>query len=84
MIYYVYIVECSNGTYYCGYTNNLDSRIHEHNYSKTGAKYTRSHRPVKLLYSEELESKSEAMKREIEIKKLNRKEKEILILSNKC
>jgi putative endonuclease len=83
MKYYVYIVECSDSTYYCGYTNNLDLRIKEHNYSKVGAKYTRSRRPIELRYSEEVESKTRAMKREIEIKKLTRGEKEILILSDK-
>ena len=80
MVYYVYLAECSDGTYYCGYTNNLDSRIKEHNCSRTGAKYTKGRRPVKLIYSEKLQSKSSAMKRENEIKKLNRREKEGLVL----
>jgi len=80
MNYYVYLVECSDGTYYCGYTNKLNSRIKEHNYSNTGAKYTKSRRPVKLIYSEKLKSKSLAMKREAEIKKLTRKGKESLLL----
>lgn len=83
MKYYVYIVECSDSTYYCGYTTNLDDRIKDHNYSKTGAKYTKSRRPVKLIYAEELRSKTQAMKREIEIKKLRRRAKEILVMSNK-
>jgi len=82
MNYYVYLVECSDGTYYCGYTNNLDSRIKEHNSSRTGAKYTKGRRPVKLIYSEELLSKSDAMKRENEIKRLSRREKEELVLFN--
>ena len=81
MAYYVYIVECSDGTYYCGYTNNLDSRIKGHNFLKTGARYTKSRRPVKLKYSEKLQSKTLAMRREIEIKKLTRKEKEALVLA---
>ncbi|MDC0449151.1 GIY-YIG nuclease family protein [bacterium] len=83
MTHYVYIVECSDGTYYCGYTNNLNSRIKVHNYSKTGAKYTKSRRPVKLVYSEELRSKTQAMKREAEIKRLTRGKKKMLVLSNK-
>ena len=83
MTYYVYIIECSDNTYYCGYTNKLDSRIKKHNYSKTGSKYARSRRPVKLVYSEKLQSKTQAMKREIEIKKLTRREKEMLILAIK-
>jgi len=82
MNYYVYIVECSDGTYYCGYTTNLDARIKKHNNSITGAKYTKSRRPVKLIYSEILLTKTQAMKRENEIKKLTRREKEMLVLSN--
>ena len=78
MNYYVYIVECSDGTYYCGYTNKLEERVKEHNYSKTGAKYTKARRPVKLVYSERLSTKSKAMKREYEIKKLTRKQKKEL------
>jgi len=83
MTYHVYMVECSDGTYYCGYSNNLDSRINEHNNSKIGAKYTKSRRPVKLIYSEILRSKSQAMKREVVIKKLTRRGKETLMLINK-
>ena len=79
MQYYVYLVECANGTYYCGYTNELDARIKNHNYSKKGAKYTKSRRPVKLVYSKIFKSKSQAMKHEYEIKKLTRKKKEALI-----
>ena len=78
-LYFVYLVECSDGTYYCGYTNNLETRVEEHNNSKTGARYTKSSRPVKLIYSEKLKSKSLAMKREAEIKKLGRKGKEKLL-----
>ena len=79
MKYYVYIVECADTTYYSGYTTDLKTRMREHNYSKKAAKYTRSRRPIKLRYSEELGSKSDAMKREFELKKLTRSEKEILI-----
>jgi len=78
MNYYVYIVECSDGTYYCGYTNRLKERIKDHNNSKTGAKYTKARRPVKLVYSKKLSTKSEAMKREYEIKKLTKKQKKEL------
>jgi len=79
MPYYVYLVECSDGTFYCGYTNDIDSRVKDHNFSKTAARYTKSRRPVKLVYSEQLKSKSGAMKREASIKKLSRKRKEKLI-----
>lgn len=73
-MYYVYIVKTKDNTLYTGYTNNLDRRISQHNSGK-GAKYTRSRRPVKLVYYESYETKSEAMKREVEIKKMSRTEK---------
>ena len=76
---YVYIVECSDGTYYTGWTNNLEKRINMHS-KGTGAKYTRGRSPVKLIYHEEFKDKKDAMSREYEIKKLTRKQKEILIL----
>ncbi len=81
MSHYVYLVECSDDTYYCGYTSSLKIRIREHNFSKTGARYTKSRRPVRLVYSEKLNSKTQALKREAKIKRLTRKEKESLILT---
>ena len=80
MAYYVYLVECSDNTYYCGYTINLERRINEHNDSIKGAKYTSGRRPVTLKYYEAYENLSEALKREHEIKQLPRKEKEKLNL----
>ncbi len=80
MAYYVYLVECSDNTYYCGYTINLERRIDEHNDSIKGAKYTSGRRPVTLKYYEKYENLSEALKREHEIKQLPRKEKEKLNL----
>lgn len=77
MIHYVYILRCSDKTYYTGYTNNLEKRIKQHNDGK-GAKYTKGKRPVKLIYTEEFSDKSMAMKREYQIKQLTRKEKEKL------
>ena len=77
-MYYTYILECSDGTYYCGYTNNVSDREKTHNEGK-GAKYTKSRLPVKVIYSEEFSTKSEAMKREAEIKKMTRVMKEALI-----
>lgn len=77
-MYYVYIVKCSDNTLYTGYTNDLKKRLAAHNSGK-GAKYTKSRLPVKMVYSEEYEEKSEAMKREYAIKKLTRKQKEKLI-----
>ena len=73
-MYYVYLLECSDKTLYCGYTDNLEKRFKTHSLGK-GAKYTKSRLPVSLIYSEEFETKSEALKREIAIKKLTRNEK---------
>ncbi len=75
---YTYILECSDGTLYCGWTNDLEKRLLAHNEGK-GAKYTRGRRPVKLVYYEEFETKEEAMKRECSIKKLGRDDKMKLI-----
>lgn len=78
---YVYIVECSDGTFYTGWTNNLVKRIDMHS-KGIGAKYTRGRGPVKLRYYEVFEDKKDAMKRECEIKKLTRRAK--LELINNC
>ncbi len=80
MSYYTYIVQCSDGTYYTGSTDNLKLRLEEHNvdHPKKGAAYTRSRRPVKLQHFETFRTRSEAMKREYAIKKLSHKEKSSL------
>lgn len=70
-MHYIYIVECSDGTLYTGYTNNLEKRIITHNEGK-GAKYTRGRIPVILRYFEQFDLKNNAMKREAEVKKLSR------------
>lgn len=75
---YTYILECSDGTLYTGWTSNIDQRLNVHNKGK-GAKYTRARLPVKLVYVEENKTRSEAQKREANIKKLTRKEKKELI-----
>lgn len=75
---YVYIVECADGTFYTGWTNDLEKRISMHS-KGTGAKYTRGRGPVKLRYYETFEDKKDAMKREYEIKKLTRSAKMLLI-----
>lgn len=75
---YTYILKCSDGTYYTGWTNDLEKRIRVHNSGK-GAKYTRSRTPVVLVYHEVFETKEEAMRREFFIKQLSRAEKEALI-----
>lgn len=77
--YFVYIVQCADGTYYTGWTTNLARRMAAHNGGAYGAKYTKSRRPVTLVYAERAETKKEAMKREYAIKKLSRRKKESLI-----
>ena len=75
---YTYIVECADGTLYCGWTNDLDKRIADHNAGK-GAKYTKPRLPVKLVYYETANTKEEAMSREWHLKRLSHAEKEALI-----
>ena len=77
---YTYILKCSDGSLYTGWTNNLDKRVEDHNSGK-GAKYTRSRRPVVLAYYEQFETKDGAMRSEWEIKRLTRKKKLALIQS---
>ena len=74
-MYYVYIVQCADGTLYTGITSDLIRRLAEHNSSVRGAKYTRGRRPVTLLYSEEFFDRSTASAAEFQIKKLSRAEK---------
>ncbi len=74
-MYYVYILRCADKTLYCGYTNDIDRRVKEHNECKIGAHYTKTRRPVQLLYSEIFKTKKEAILREIEIKKMTRERK---------
>ena len=73
-MWYVYLLECSDGTLYCGVTNNLNKRIETHNKGK-GARYTRCRLPVKLRTYFEVNNRSEASKEEYRIKKLTREEK---------
>ena len=75
MNYTVYILECADGTYYTGITTDITRRIEEHNHSPKGAKYTRARRPVILRYHEEHLGKSQALKREMAIKKMKRSAK---------
>jgi putative endonuclease len=77
--FFVYILKCADGTFYTGVTNDIARRVSEHNTSTKGAKYTRVRRPLVLAYSEEIGSRSDAQKRESEIKKLRRHEKELLV-----
>jgi len=76
---YVYILECCDKTLYTGCTNNIEKRIHEHNNTGAGARYTRGRRPVKLIYIEGYPTLSDAMKREVQIKKLSKAQKLLLV-----
>ena len=78
MAYYAYLVRCRDGSYYCGYTNDLKKRVGAHNEGR-GGRYTRARLPVRLAYSEEFNTKSGAMKREHEIKRLTRSQKIALV-----
>jgi putative endonuclease len=77
--YYVYIVRCCDNTLYTGYTTDLDKRIDAHNNHKSGSKYCKSRRPVNLVYFEEYDNQTDALKREYAIKQLSRKQKDDLI-----
>lgn len=79
MNYFIYILRCNDDTLYTGITNNLEKRLHQHNNLKSGAKYTRARRPVEMVYSEICENKSQAQKREYELKGLTREQKLLLI-----
>ena len=78
---FVYILECSDRSLYTGWTTDVEERVQTHN-SGQGAKYTRSRLPVKLVYFEEVDCRSAALKREAAIKKLSREKKILLIKQN--
>lgn len=79
-MYYLYILRCSDNSLYCGQTNNLKRRIHEHNFDKNkSAKYLRAKKPIKSIYFEEYAILQEAMKREWQVKKWTKVKKEALI-----
>ena len=77
-MWYVYLLRCSDDSLYCGITNNLLNRLNTHNRGK-GSKYTRSRLPVRVVWHEEANSKSSALKREAFIKKLSKKSKELIV-----
>ena len=82
-MHYVYIVICSDNTYYTGYTIDLEKRIKKHN-DKKGAKYTMYRLPVKLCYYESFDQKGDALRREMQIKKLTRQKKYELVKKSNC
>ncbi|GGD04232.1 hypothetical protein GCM10007216_38580 [Thalassobacillus devorans] len=76
--HYVYMLKCNDGSLYTGYTNNLEQRLAKHERGK-GAKYTRGRGPFELVYWESFETKTAAMRKEFQIKRLSRIKKEALI-----
>lgn len=81
-IWSVYLVRCSDGTLYCGISNDVLKRVLKHN-SGNGAKYTKTRRPVVLIYQKKIGTMGEALKKERQIKKMNKKAKESLCLENR-
>ncbi len=73
-MYYTYMLLTENNTFYCGYTDDVEKRFQKH-LSGKGAKYTRANKPVKIVYKQEFENKSDAMKEEARLKKLSHAEK---------
>ena len=79
---YVYVIRCGDGSLYTGWTNDLKQRLAAHQSGK-GAKYTRGRLPIEMVYFEEMPDKSAALKRENELKKLKKAEKELLIKTSR-
>lgn len=77
--WYIYILKCSDGSLYTGVTTDIERRLHEHNHSSRGARYTRARRPLSLAYREPAESRAQACRREWEIKQLSAVDKRRLI-----
>lgn len=77
--WFCYVVRCADGSLYTGITTDLARRVQQHNTARSGAKYTRSRRPVSLVYAEQCASRTEAAVRECQIKKLNRSQKQEMV-----
>ena len=75
MTWFMYVVQCSDGSLYTGATTDIQRRLKEHNGSPRGAKYTRSRRPVELVYVKNCRDRHEALREEFKFKSLSRKEK---------
>ncbi len=82
MKYFVYIVKCSDNTFYTGITTDINRRVDEHNGKNKGAKYTKVRQPVKLVYTAEFSDRSSASKEEYKIKQMTHKQKETLNKNN--
>ena len=83
-IWIIYLLECGDKTLYCGITNKIENRLKQHmGELPGGAKYTRSRKPLKVVYQEEVNSRSEALKRELIIKKMSKRTKLNLVTNYK-
>jgi putative endonuclease len=82
MFFYCYILLCADGTYYTGWSTDPERRCRQHNAGR-GARYTRSRRPVRLVFTQEFPDRASAMRREVQIKQLSRQGKERLINQGK-
>ncbi len=82
-MWHLYVVECADKTLYTGVTTDLRRRLHEHNHTKRGAKYTRCRRPVALVWNREYPTRSEAQSAEYQFKKLVHKQKWTIIRKGK-
>lgn len=80
MAFVVYILQCSDATFYIGSTNDVERRLYQHNFLKSGAKYTKARRPVTLVYTEKCRTLGDAKKREYQVKQLTREKKLELVL----
>ena len=78
-MWYVYLLRCNDNSLYAGITTDISRRLHQHNHTKLGAKYTRAKRPVTLVFLEAASNKSTASKREYQLKKLTKTAKEELV-----
>lgn len=77
--WFVYFLRCNDNSLYAGITTDINRRLHQHNHTKLGAKYTRAKRPVSLAFIETVTNKSEASKREYQLRKLSKSQKEHLV-----
>lgn len=84
MPHIVYMLECADGSLYTGCTNDMEKRLHAHNHTKTGAKYTSARRPVNVVFSETYATLAQGRKREAEIKRLTRQQKIELIVQTRA
>lgn len=81
--WFIYMLRCSDNSLYTGITTDVDRRLEEHNAEKSVTRYTRARQPVELVYQESANSRSDAGKREVQLKKLKKTDKELLVQNHK-